>query len=337
MSTQEEARREIVRTKFDFPNMSGAQIAKMLGKSERTVQQVLKTFWDRLTTQRKKGSGGKSGFNNKILARKIVTSLSRNPMQSGRDLAKKFKCSETFVRKVRKFYKLKSFRKQKVPHRTEKQNITARKRARIFYDQILTKNAGCILEDDETYLKFNFKQLPGRSYYVSKIRGKVNPRFKYIQCDKFGKKAMIWQAICSCGLRSSSYCTKNTMKTENYLNECLKKRLLPLIRKHNGPVLFWPDLASCHYSKPVLSWMEAEGINFVKKTMNPPNCPELRGIERFWAIVKRRLLKNGASMTSIEKLKKRWDLEVKKAGPELVRRVMGGINGKFRKFIRTRE
>lgn len=334
MSSQEEARREIVRTKLDFPNMSGVQIAKKLRKSARTVQQLLKNFEERLSIQRKKGSGRHKGFNNKLLARKIANSLLRNPTQSGRDLARKFKCGETFVRKVRRFYKLKTFRKLKVPHRTEKQNITARKRARLFYDRILTKYGGCILEDDETYLKFDFKQLPGRNYYVSKIRGKVSPRFKYIQCDKFGKKALIWQAICTCGLRSSSYCTMSTMKTENYLKECLKKRLLPLIRKHNGPVLFWPDLASCHYSRPVLDWTKAENINMVEKNMNPPNCPQLRGIERFWAIIKRRLLKNGACMVTMQKLKDRWDLEVRKAGPELVRNVMGRISGKFRKFLR---
>lgn len=141
--------------------------------------------------------------------------------------------------------------------------------------------------DDETYSKFSFRQLPGHKYYVSTIRGQVNSRYKYNQCDKFAKKAMIWQAICSCGKVSPSFVTNSTMEAENYLNECLKKRILPLIRKHNNPVLFWPDLASCHYARSVLNWLDSEDIEFVKKEVNIPNCPELHPIERFWAIIKR--------------------------------------------------
>ena len=62
--------------------------------------------------------------------------------------------------------------------------------------------------------------------------------------QKFCKKFLVWQAICKCGKRSSCFVTKETIKTEIYIKECLKKRLSPFLRSHTGNPLFWPDLAS---------------------------------------------------------------------------------------------
>ena len=82
------------------------------------------------------------------------------------------------------------------------------------------------------------------------------------------------------------------MNTDVYIRECLNRRLLPMIQKHKGPVLFWPDLASMHYSKATMAWYRANKVKFVPKYMNPPNCPEARPIETFWALTKTQLRKN---------------------------------------------
>lgn len=42
--------------------------------------------------------------------------------------------------------------------------------------------------DDETYVKLDFKQLNGKSFYVAKKRGDVSEQYKYCKIDKFGKK-----------------------------------------------------------------------------------------------------------------------------------------------------
>ena len=109
--------------------------------------------------------------------------------------------------------------------------------------------------------------------------------------DKFPKKFMVWQAICSCGKRSTPFVNSKTMNQDVYIKECLQKRIIPLINQHDSDVLFWPDLASCHYAKKTIAWYEANGVPFVPKTSNPPNCPELRPIETFWALCKRNLKK----------------------------------------------
>lgn len=103
--------------------------------------------------------------------------------------------------------------------------------------------------DDETYVKRDFKQLPGQKYYVSSIRGNVPNRYKFVQQDKFAKKYLIWQCICSCGLKSRTFVTSSTLNADLYIKECLQKRLLPFIRSHRSSVKFWPDLASIHYAK----------------------------------------------------------------------------------------
>ena len=72
-----------------------------------------------------------------------------------------------------------------------------------------------------------------------------------------------------------------------YLNECIKKkRLVPFIKEHhfNDQYLFWPDLASSHYAKTVVTYFKEQKINFVEKEDNPPNVPECRPIEDFWSI-----------------------------------------------------
>ena len=76
------------------------------------------------------------------------------------------------------------------------------------------------------------------------------------------------------------------------MSECLKKRLLPFLKTHNVPTIFWPDLASCHYSKDALEWYKTNGANFVPKDLYPPNSPELRPIEKYWAIMKHELRKH---------------------------------------------
>ena len=135
--------------------------------------------------------------------------------------------------------------------------------------------------DDETYVKMDFKQIPGQKFYVASKRLNVANKFKYIKVDKYAKKMLIWQAICSCGLKSRAFVTSQTLNSNIYVTECLQKRLLPFIKQHNKPVIFWPDLASCHYSRATINWYETNGVSVVPKDVNPPNCPNFRPIENF--------------------------------------------------------
>ena len=82
------------------------------------------------------------------------------------------------------------------------------------------------------------------------------------------------------------------MDSKTYLQECIINRLIPFIEKnHNlNDVFFWPDLASIHYSKNVLEFLESK-LEIVPRNKNPPNVPQTRGIELLWAIYKKNYCK----------------------------------------------
>lgn len=327
----------ILHTLKENPSYSGSDIARVLKLCPQTVNRVIKRFNESLTIERAPGSGKKPGPVDKILSQKVIRSIKSNPGLSLRDQAKKFKTSKSNIANIRSRHGLKSFQAIKQPNRTDKQNLVAKQRARLLYDKFLTKFEGCILMDDETYVKMDFKQLPGQKFYASQFRGNVPKKFKYVLQDKFAKKAMIWQAICSCGIKSRTFVTSETMKAPLYIKECLQNRVLPLIRSHHSPVMFWPDLASIHYARATMDWFEANQVDVMPKSMNPPNCPKLRPIEEFWAIVKRKLKKNGGTAADTKQLREKWNKSASEVSVDDVQRLMGTIKGRVRQFCRSVE
>lgn len=148
--------------------------------------------------------------------------------------------SQSYVQKAKRRAGLNSFKAQTAPDRNANQNISAKTRSRRLYDSLLTK-FDCVVMDDETYCKADFKQIPGHEFYTSTNRHDVPAQFKKKMRSKFPKKYLIWQAICSCGQKSRIFVTSGTMNSSIYIKECLQKRLLPFLRKHENQPLFWPD------------------------------------------------------------------------------------------------
>ena len=183
--------------------------------------------------------------------------------------------------------------------------------------------------DDETYVKFDYKILPGDQYYTVPDGLSVDGADTSIFTEKFGKTAMVWQAICECGMVSEAFVTTDTMKNDIYIQKCLNQLLLPMIRKHDGPVLFWPDSASVHYSKKTIVWYNANGVQFVPMDMNPPNCPQARPIETFWDLTKAYLRKNVKATDSIT-FEKDWKKASKIIADDSVLRLMRSVRSKIR-------
>lgn len=142
-----------------------------------------------------------------------------------------------------------------------------------------SKKQHCVIMDDETCCKYDFKTLPGPQYYTVRVGQDVSEEKKSIYTEKFGNKMMVWQAICQCGIK---FFTNKSMNADLYQKECLQKRLLPMVRSHKGSVTFWPDLATCHYANDCIQWYKSNNVKFVDKDTNPPNAPEVRPIECYW-------------------------------------------------------
>lgn len=332
-----ENRKKILNKIQENPTWSNPQIAKSLGITRQTVLNVRKRFNDSLTVDRASGSGGKANKIDKKLASKIVRSVKDNPGLSDSDRAKRYKTSKSTGRRRRIDAGYKSYRAIKVPNRNDKQSETAKKRSRLLYDKVLTKHNGCLVMDDETYIKMDLKQLPGQKFYAAKERLGVVDKYKFVKVDKFCKKLLIWQAICSCGFKSKPFVTSSTLDSKIYIKECLQNRLLPFIRQHQDPVLFWPDLASCHYSKATMAWYEANGVDVVPKDMNPPNCPEFHPIEQYWADIKGKMKKTGVIVKNDKDMTARFNKAAAEITQAHVRDMMGSIKGKVRNFIHTGE
>lgn len=332
-SLQEESREKILHLFVENPHQPRKMIAKSVNVNVRTVNRVISRYLETGNVKRKVGSGNNLKPDSNLM-KKVDRALTTNPLLSLADLARKFATTKSKIRTAKAKLNYDSRKVQKAPHRSDKQNATAKSRAMKLYKDNLSQSDACIIMDDESYLKADPKQMPGQQFYCKRRGRNVNDKFRYKFVDKFAKKFMFWQAICSCGLKTQSYVCVGTMKSPEYIRECLEKRLLPLYRKHTNPPLFWPDLATIHYSKDAISWYKANGVRYVDKAHNPPNCPELRPIERYWANLKRILIKTSSASAELASFKRKYTAASLKIDGPAVQRLMEGVKRKVRQFGR---
>lgn len=333
MSRELETRKSIIEIFKANPKWSFKKIAKKARVHRNTVSKVIRVYQEDLTINRKQGSGRKIGFHSPRKVKKAIAIFQKNPRASERKVAEKVGCSKTTVQKIKSRSGLKSYKVQKVPDRNAVKNKEAKTRAKKLVKDFFTKYDCCIM-DDETYVYCDFQQLPGQEFYVADSRGNVDEKFRTKKQTKFPAKFLVWQAICSCGHRSAVFVCKGSINSEIYIKECLQKRLLPFLRKHSVSAFFWPDLASCHYSKTTRDWYEANGVTFVPREANPPNCPELRPIERYWALAKRNLKGTKGASKNEADFKRKWKVASGKVTDRTVKKLMGELTGKIKKFCK---
>lgn len=92
-------------------------------------------------------------------------------------------------------------------------------------------------------------------------------------------------------------------------------------------------MASCHYAKKVLEWYESEGVDFVPKDYNPPNSPEIRPIEKYWANIEKSLLLSKKRIKSLDRMRREWTRACALVTKD-VQRLMHGIKTQVRLRIR---
>ena len=121
----------------------------------------------------------------------------------------------------------------------------------------------------------------------------INSKFKTFQQEKFAKIFMIWQVICSCVRRTSSFVTSSKMSSKICMTECLQKPMIMLIKKHDSYPLFWHDLASFHYSAATLKWHEDNKVLLCRKRaihLTPQISAPLSDTGFFAGVLARRLI-----------------------------------------------
>jgi hypothetical protein len=75
--------------------------------------------------------------------------------------------------------------------------------------------------------------------------------------------------------------------------------------------------------------MKANNIRFVEKDINPPNVPQCRPIERYWALVKGILRKTGQAAKNQTDFTRKWNAASKKVTYDFVERLMHGVRKKI--------
>ena len=297
-----------------------------------TFYSVIKRIKDDNGLERKKGTGKKR----KILSPKSKRRL--NYMTAGKvarsymELGRRFNRAKETIKKD--LIDMRIVRKRRILAPKIDENTIKKQKLRIAKARkgcLRPSNGSIVIMDDETFLKF--KESYAKDYYM-KNNKQVKTQVKFRTKEKFPKKLMMWMAISEKGHSEPFFMTSGGgMSAKKYIEECIEKRLLPFIRKFhsNDKIIFWPDLASCHYAKLTLSAYECLGIEVVPKEQNSPDAPHLRPIERFWAELKKRVYGNDWEAKSKEDLIKRVNKIIKSFEPKYFASLITDVKTKLRK------
>ena len=143
---------------------------------------------------------------------------------------------------------------------------------------------------------------------------------------------LVWLAMSKCGVSEIFTCPSGlAINQEIYRVECLKRRLIPFIKKYHSQdeIIFWPDLATSHYAESVCDFMIEENIPFVEKYENPANIPECRSVERFWAILKSKVYEDNWEAKNLKELEKRIRFCLKNIDTNALAKLFNGIPSKL--------
>ena len=148
---------------------------------------------------------------------------------------------------------------------------------------------------------------------------------------------MIWMAISSKGV-SKVYVhqSKQAIRQETYINQCIKKRLIPFIKQfhQDGNYLFWPDLANAHYGNTTQEILQQNNIPYVSRQNNPPNVPQARPIETVWTLLERKVFEDNWEAKNLAALIRRVKQKAKELDQKLLQDMIEGVRRKLRAMWR---
>jgi transposase len=190
--------------------------------------------------------------------------------------------SRAYVQRIRaKKLNIRKFKKRKAPYYKPGMETIVKKQARrLGRFGFPPGSEEFIVMDDEHYVYLDQSFCPQNKYFNAVSQKVAPPEIQIITDRKFCPKLMIWLAISMRG-RSSVYFVPNKVNidSEVYLRECVKKRLMPFLKKAypDNSALFWPDKATAHYANIVKDFLAARNIKMVEwknGKITPQVCPK---------------------------------------------------------------
>ncbi|XP_065667819.1 uncharacterized protein LOC136088090 [Hydra vulgaris] len=223
-------------------------------------------------------------------------------------------------------------KREKTPKYIIERQIKAKKRSRKLVNQLYNTKSLLVI-DDEKYFCFAGNNMPGNSGYYTNNKKTCPESVRFIGKKKFPKKLLMWIAISGRGMSEPLFRTSKAVAINSsiYINECLEKRLFPFIHKYHGDFnyLFWPDLASSHYSKDILNWMD-QYVYYVDKESNPPNVPQAQPIENFWGHLAQKVYEGDWQASTEQVLIDRIKLKLQEIDLNFLQSHMKGVRAKLR-------
>ena len=189
--------------------------------------------------------------------------------------------------------------------------------------------------DDESYFTLKDDNINGNSgLYISPEcpLGDVADEVRLRPKSKYPEKLLVWMAISERGFSKPFFLQKKASLTgQIYRDQCIQQYLVPFLDHYHedGDFYFWPDLASAHYAHETTDLLKNLNIPFVPKSSNPPNSPQIRPIEQFWAILKERVYQGGWEASSFRMLKQRINRILQDLEPDLCQKLFRGLKTKI--------
>jgi hypothetical protein len=283
---------------------------KALGVCPRTVQNIIRRYNERGTTETMKRGQHDAKLMTPAMLRKVERLFQRRPNISERNAAAIIGVSKSTLRYMKvDILGYVSRKKRMAPKYVNDQAARAKKACLRLYRK-LTASGGhkVVVMDDETYVPADPDQIPGSEYYCTRDGEQVPDKVRLKPKEKFTKKYLVWQALDQDGNVSDPFICEGTIDAQTYATECIMKRLIPFIEKHHRKedVIFWPDMSRVYYGGVVQDMLRGHNIQFVAWSENSPNTPQARPIERFWALCKAAYKAKGVRAKNLNSFKRLW-------------------------------
>lgn len=296
------------------------------GICRNTINNILERYKVRGTVDYNKKPGRTCSKSTPAMVERVRKLFTNNPNQTVRPGAQKLDLKRSTLSDI-KVHKLgiKAFRKETAPKYVNDQEHRAKVACRkIYRKRLLSHSRKVLLMDDETYVPVDPDQVPGMEFYHCQSKSTVSDQCRFKRKTKFPKKFLVWQCLDEDGNVSEPYICTGSINGDIYLKKCIQTRLMSFIEMHHKveDVLFWPDMATCHYRGDVTEWLKSEKVDFIEKSENAPNVPQARPIERFWALCKKAYKARKVPAKSLSSFKRIWKNISMKVAKDSARTIM---------------
>lgn len=329
-------RKQISELRVNEKNISTKEIVrrfKSIGIAQNTIYSMIKKL-DRDKSNLDMKRTGRPSTWTKVKLAKLGKKAKNQVGTSQNKLAALFKVHQSTICRTLAKKNIHYRKRTKCPQYTEAQLEKIPRLCRLLLRNYFHADIFVVM-DDEKYFYLKCDETPGnRGFYTDNYK-ETPDDVKFASKKKYPTKIMVWVAISKKGI-SEAFIIETageTINQWNHLKECVKKRLQAFINKHHsdGKYVFWPDLASAHYADSVVAYYD-ENLNYVAKVDNPPNVPQARPIETFWAILQQQVYEDGWQTDDKHLLALRIKQKLRNFDVNLVQTLMEPVRTKLRKI-----